>query len=348
VKRFKVILVGLVFVAALLAFACAFTVRFTEAAVVTRFGQAGENAVKRTPGLYLKLPYPFESVTKYDTRVRTLALKGETQQTADSKQIVVEPFATWRVSDPLKFFRRFSNAGDRAEDHFRQAESTLDAALRSAAGAVSRYTMDDMFSTSSGGGRLEELEERMLAALQASSEGGLTLSDFGVQVEAVGLMRIVLPQETTKAVFQRMQANRERIAKETEARGNAEAQAIRSKADNDAKRVQDFADRLAEEIRTLGDQESREYIAQMNVKPELAKFQLAIDMLREAYASKTTLVLSSTTPGVGLLFPDALAGFKDGEVPPVVTGNWLSRSLEPAAPAQPRANEPATTTGGKP
>jgi regulator of protease activity HflC (stomatin/prohibitin superfamily) len=70
VQRFKIILVGLVFVLALLAFACAFTVRFTETAVVTRFGQAGEDAVKREAGLYFKLPYPFESMTKYDTLVR--------------------------------------------------------------------------------------------------------------------------------------------------------------------------------------------------------------------------------------------------------------------------------------
>jgi modulator of FtsH protease HflC len=254
---------------------------------------------------------------------------------------VVEPFATWRVNDPLKFFRRFSNAGDRAEDHYRQAESTIESALRSAMGTVSKYTMDEMFSTAAGGTKLEELEGRMLAALQSTSDqGGLTLGEFGITVETVGLMRIVLPQETTKAVFQRMQAYRERIAKETEARGNAEAQAIRSAAENNAKRIQDFADRLAEEIRTLGDQESKEYIAAMNVKPELAKLQLTLDFLREAYAKKTTMVLSGSTPGVGLLFPDALAGLKDGEIPRVISRNWLSDAMQPG----PKANEPADAT----
>lgn len=345
-QRFKIILVGIVLVVALLSFACAFTVRFTEAAVLTRFGQAGDNAIKREPGLYFKMPYPFEAVTKYDTRVRTLAVKPETQQTADSKQVVVETFCTWRVSDPLKFFRRFSNAGDTADEHYRQAEQTLDSALRSAMGVVSRYSMDDMFSSS--GSKLSEIETKMLEALQASADkGGLRLGDFGVSVEAVGLMRIVLPEEPTKAVFQRMQASRDRIAKETESRGLAEAQAIRSKAENDAKRIQDFAERLAEEVRTLGDQESREYIAQMNAKPDLAKFQLAMDFLREAYSKRTTLILSGSTPGVGLLFPESLVGLRDGQVPAVVTRNWMSDAMDRPA-SGPKANAPAATEGTRP
>lgn len=348
-QRLKITIVGIVFLLALLSFACAFTVRFTESAVVTRFGQAGENAVKSEPGLYFKLPYPFESVTKYDTRMRTLTLKPEQQQTSDSKQVVVEVFCTWRVSDPLKFFRRFSNAGDRSDEHYRQAEASIDSAIRSSMGIVSKFSMDEMFTTA-GGSKLEEIERRMLDNVRAASDkGGLMLGDFGISVETVGLTRIVLPEEVTKAVFERMRSSRDRLTKEIEARGAAEAQAISSRAENDARRIQDFAERLAEEIRTQGDRESSEYIAQMNARPELAKFQLAMDFLQQAYAKHATIVLSGTTPGVGLIFPDALAGLEEGKVPQVVRRNWLSDVMDrgSAPPSGPKANTPATT-GGRP
>jgi hypothetical protein len=50
-----------------------------------------------------------------------MTVKLETQQTADAKQVVIESFCNWRVADPLVFFRKFSNAGDRSEEHFRKA-----------------------------------------------------------------------------------------------------------------------------------------------------------------------------------------------------------------------------------
>src|SRR5262245_35688907 len=99
-----------------------YTVRFTETAVLTTFGKASEADVIKEPGLGLKATDPIQSVTKYDKRVRLLTVKLETQQTADSKQVIVEGFCTWRVDDPLKFFQSFSNAGDRADEHYRKAE----------------------------------------------------------------------------------------------------------------------------------------------------------------------------------------------------------------------------------
>src|SRR3954466_12064032 len=106
-----------IFLIALLAFTITYTVRFTEAAVLTTFGKADETDVRKDPGLYVKWPYPIQSVTTYDKRTRVLSTKFEQLSTADSRQVVVECFCTWKVSDPLLFFRRFSNAGQRADEH---------------------------------------------------------------------------------------------------------------------------------------------------------------------------------------------------------------------------------------
>src|SRR6185295_11334456 len=115
---------------------------------------------------------PIQSVTKYDTRTRFLQTKAEQQQTADSRQVTVEAFCTWRVSDPLQFFKSFSNAGDRAQDHYDKARSTLSANLRSALGEISRYSMGDLFTPDTKASKLAELEQRILATLRAGPQDG--------------------------------------------------------------------------------------------------------------------------------------------------------------------------------
>lgn len=344
-KMFIRALVVLVFLVALFAFAFTHTVKFTETAVKTRFGEAGANAVRSEPGLYFRLPYPIDAVTTYDTRARTLALKIEQQQTADSKQVGVEAFCTWRVADPLSFFRKFSNAGERPEDHYRKAEESLSTAMRSAMGVVSKYSMDDLFTTSPSGSKLTELEDRVLASLRApQDQSTVDLKSYGIEVMGVGLMRVVLPEETTKAVFDRMKAARESIAKQIESRGTAEAQAIRAKAESDSRKIREFAQALASELRARGDQESVVYLERMNANRDLAVFLAQTEFLRTASAKRTTLVLASDVPGIGLLFPESMKAAEQGKIPALIVPGVPSSKVEDRGPG---ANIPAVLEGSR-
>lgn len=349
-KNLLGIVVILVFLAAMVSIAFTYTVRYTEAAVETTFGKAGENGVKKDPGLYFRWPYPIQSVTTYDTRVRVMTLKLETQQTADNRQVVVEGFCTWHVEDPLKFFQSFSNAGQRSDEHYRNAEdNAIRTSLRSALALVSKYRLDELFTTSTDS-KLAELEGAMIGAMQSSAQtgaGALTsskLADYGITVTDVGISRIALPEETTKAVFQRMKTSRERIAQETDSRGTSQAQQIRSKAESDSKRIKDFADRLAQDIRSRGDQEAVPYLAAMKENPELAVFLETMDFFRTSYGKRTTLVLSGSMPGVSLLFPNSIDGLKAGELPKIAAPdrNWLSDSMRRGPDADPSLKPNAT------
>lgn len=342
-KMIRFILAAIV-VALLLAYMATYTVRFTEAAVLTTFGRAGDGSVKRDAGLYFKMPYPIQSVTTYDTRTRLLELKIETQQTADNRQVAVEAFCMWRVSDPLKFFQTFVSAGEQSEAQYRRAEDALRANLRSAAGVVSNYTMNDLLTTSAGQSRLPELEQRMLQAFRAGSDQeGTRLDDYGITAVEVGITRVLLPEEVTKAVFDRMKSGRERLAKEIESQGMSQAQAIREKAKADAKRINAFAERLAQEIRQRGDLEAAPYLKTMDQNPQLASYLIALDFIREMDPRSTTLVLPSSLPGLDLLMPDALANLKPGEIPQITPGALIERVAQPqAAPA----SRPAP--GGRP
>jgi membrane protease subunit HflC len=337
VQKFLRYLLAFVVILVLVSFTVTFTVRFTEAAVVTTFGRAAEGDVKRDAGLYFKWPYPIQSITKYDTRVRLFTLKVETQQTRDNRQIAVETFATWRVSDPLKFFQTFRTGGERADEHYAAAEQALRANLRAAAGVVSNYSMEDLFTTASGQSKLPELEAKMLETFRrASDQQGSRLADYGIEAVDVGLTRILLPEEVTRAVFDRMKATRERLAKEIETQGQSQAEAIRTKAKSDAERITSFAQSLADRIRTQGDKEAVPYIEKMNQMPELAVFMANMEFIRKIDPRTSTLVVPSDMPGIGVLMPDALSTLKPGQIPSLSTGGMMGAPQQPAAQPAPR------------
>jgi len=319
-QRLVTFILATVFVLALAAYMMTYTVKFTETAVLTTFGQADpQTSVKSQPGLGFKWPFPIQSVTTYDKRLRFVEAKSETQQTADSRQIIVQSFATWRVKDPLKFFQRFSTAGVRADDHYNRAAETLKASLRSAMGATSRFRMDELFNASSGQSKLPELEKAIASAIRtaADAQGQQTgLDEFGIELADVGVSRILLPGDTTQKVFERMGANRDRLAAELQSQGESTAQAIRSKARADAEKIESFAKARAADIRSVGDIEANEFVAQMNANPELAVFLRNMEFMRDALSKRTTLVLPTSAPGMGLFRPDALERAGAGKIPP--------------------------------
>ncbi len=313
--RFLSLIILLFFVLAILSFSMLYTVRFTETAVVTTFGKAGENSIISEPGLRFKLPYPIQSVTKYDTRTRIINARSETQQTADDFQIIVEAYMTYRVEDPLKFFRSFSNAGDRSIDHFVKAEDdVLRDLLRSAMGQTSNFAMNDLFSPSQDASKLPELEDRVMNALTASSSAGTSLEDYGIRITSVGIDRIILPEDTTDAVITRMGANRDRLAERYESEGRSQARAIEAEARSNADKIRAFAQRRADEILAKGEAEAAPYLAQQNINPDLAVFIQNIRLMRESMAKKFTLIFSTSDYGMQLFDPDILKK-TDGDLP---------------------------------
>lgn len=317
---------------ALVSFSVTYTVRFTEAGVLTTFGAANAGSVKTEPGLKFKWPYPIQSVTKYDTRVRALNLRMEAQQTSDRRQVIIEGFCFWRVTDPLKFFQRFSNAGERAEDHYKAAETALIANIRASSGLTSQYAMSDLFGTA-GASKLPELEKRMGEAVRATADNktGLSLADYGIVVEDVGIQRLVLPEEVTKAVFDRMKAARAKITAETESIGKSQADAIRATADADARKITQFAERLAQNIRSQGDNEAVPFYAQMQKNPSLAVYLEELNFVRTAYSQKgATIVVPADLPGFRMLSPSMSESLRSGEIPTPGGDHWLRKAMEPA------------------
>ena len=295
-------------VLALISFSFTYTVPFNERAVVTVFGKADDASVQETPGLKFKLPYPFQSVTSYDTRLQLVQVSGTQQQTADDNQIVVEAYALWRVSSPLTFYQKFSNAGQSAEDHYAQAERTVKSSLNSALSVTSGFGLDALFTLDAEGSQLPTLEREILAVLRRDASN----PPLGIEIVDVGINRVRLTETNSEDVIARMQAERQRLAQETISQGESTAQTIRSRADADARRITSFANRLADELRSAGDREAGTFIAQMQESPELATLLAELEFLRDAYSKKITLVLSGA-PGFRYTAPTFVNGVISGD-----------------------------------
>lgn len=317
-----IIPIAVLIAAALILYMTTFTVRFTEAAVVTTFGQAGENDVITEPGLHFKAPSPIQSITVYDTRARLLDTRLEQQQTRDNRLIIVESFMTWRVSDPLVFYKSFrGSASNDPREHYRRAEETLRSLLRSAMSEVSKYELTELLTPELEASRLSSLEADIHRRLAAPSEqGGANVSEYGVEVQFVGINRLELPQSTTQEVFERMKKTRERIAASAESEGRSVATAIRSEAVNAASRIRSFAEVRAAQIRSQGDMEAAQFLAQLNEEPELEAFIQMIELMRNGFGRRTTLILEDSMPGISIFSRDTFERVQRGEIPPVFSG----------------------------
>lgn len=322
----------LLFAVAIIGFMFSYTVRYNEVAVRTTFGKADASRdVITEPGLKFKAPSPIQDVVKYDTRLRVVETRSETMQTADDRQIVVEAFCTYKVQDPLKFFTNFSGAGRRSADHYRRAEEVIHSALRSALGELSRYRLGELFTSEVGTSRLPELEARVREVLQRSGAEGETgrvsMAEYGIDVTMVGVQRIVLPENTTAKVMERMASHRTRLAQELTAEGDAAARSIRAEADSTARVIRSFAQTLADEIRARGEFERAEFLAlQKSAEaPELAEFLQGLRFMEQLFGpdstmSRTTFFLTLDSPLLRALDPRTFTNLKPGQIPDMMSG----------------------------
>jgi len=250
------------------------------------------------------------------------------------------------VSDPLEFFKRFSNAGTLARDHFEKAEKAIRENLRSALGETSKYGMDELFTAGNRASKLPELEQRVHAALKGGS-----LEAYGIRVEEVGINRLRLPEEVTKAVMESMRSDRNRLVQTLKSRGDSQAQTITTAAEANASRIEKFAEAYAEEIRRQGEVEATNYVAQMNEAPELAIFLKQVDLMKTALAKRMTFIFTTDQAGFEGMSPSAMSSERTNGVPAVKNLTEVGRGKAPPTP-RPEERSPGTNpqiqqTGGE-
>jgi membrane protease subunit HflC len=263
-----------------------FQVRQSEVALVTTFGKPTREA---GPGPHLRWPWPIESVHKFDQRIQTRSYEDKLTEdiTADGNNLVTMVYVGWRITDPRTFFPKFAGGS------VTEAERMLEGMVRSArSGIVGRHPLSDFVNTDANAVKFDAIETEM-KNLVASQ---LQTNNCGIQIEFLGIKKLVLPEAVTSAVFERMTSERQVLVSQSQYAGEAEAQKIRSDAERKAAEMLANADAEATRIRGLGEAAAAEALPVFQQNPELANFLLRLNAMEQSLRDRATLIFDQRTP----------------------------------------------------
>lgn len=265
-----------------------FTVSEIELAVLTHFGD-----VKKTlesPGLYLKLPEPVENVIKIEKRLQVLDTVPAEYLTQDKKNILVDCYICWRVQNAETFIKSVTDAAN--------AEIRLKDITSSELGAVlGKNPLSALISTDQ-----EEMNLDFLMSTVTERCAAVASKDFGIEVVEIKMKWLNLPEQNKFSVYDRMKAERARMAKKYRAEGEAEATKIRAEADKERREILAEAYREAEKIMGEGDAQAMKIYAEAySMDPEFYRYSRTLDSYRKFLNEKTTIILSSESELLGLL-----------------------------------------------
>jgi len=251
-----------------------FTVSETEKAIKFRLGEIVKNDYE--PGLHFKWPF-INNIKKFDKRIQTMEAKPERFLTAEKKNVIVDSFVKWRIGDVTTFYTVVAGDVD-------QANLRLDQIVKDAfRGEFGKRNIQQLVSTD----RQEIREILIKNAMPLAAALGMEIID-------VQVMRIDLPEEVSSSVFRRMEAERERVAREFRSQGAEAAERIR--ADADRQRVVTMANafRDAEKLRGEGDAKSAEiYAKAYGADTEFFTFYRSLNAYKKTFTSSSMMVLDS-------------------------------------------------------
>jgi membrane protease subunit HflC len=265
-----------------------FAVDVTEYGVVTRFGAVLR--VVHEPGLHIKAP--FDTVLRLEKSL-TFSRPGQAEYlTVDKKNIVVESLITWRVADPERYL---VTLGTRAAADTRLADVML-GEVGSVLGthpAVSLIAPDgdvQRFRKIVG-----EIRERI---------AGFARAAYGIDVIDIELLRLGLPEQNRTPVFERMKAERGKMAKEYRTAGELQGKKIIAQADREKSHIEAEAYAQAQRIRAEGDAEAtRIYSAAFSRNPAFYKFLRTLQAYEKFMDENTTLFLPADAEVLRVLGP---------------------------------------------
>lgn len=307
-------IVALGFIVATLVF---FEVDTTEYVIVTQFGEPIRALT--TPGLYTKLPDPAQSVIRLNNRLRLYSLPQAEFLTQDKKNVVVESYATWRVADPLLFLKAVRDAPG--------AEARLADILASELGvALGKYDLSSLVTVETSAMQLPAMMDQITRNVDGRT------GQYGFTITDVRLKLITYPEANQASVFQRMRAERERIARQLRSEGAEEAAKIRASADTEAATIRAEADREAKSVRGTADAEAiRIYAAAYGKDQEFYRFLRTLQSYEQFIDTGTTLILPTNSELLQFLNPQTIAGT-----------SVTTRTVTPSTPLT--VTQPITTT----
>ncbi|HBA67191.1 MAG TPA: protease modulator HflC, partial [Methylococcaceae bacterium] len=244
---------------------CVFTVSETEKAIKFKLGEIVRNDYE--PGIHFKWPI-INNVKKFDSRIQTMDTSPERFLTAEKKNVIVDSFVKWRIGDVKAFYTVVG--GD-----INQANLRLDQIIK------------DAFRSEFGRRDITQLVATDRKAIRQILIDRTTqiAAELGLEILDVQVKRIDLPPDVSSSVFRRMEAERERVAREFRSQGSEAAERIRSDADRQRVVILAEAFREAEKLRGEGDAISADtYAKAFSRDSEFYSFYRSINAYKETFS----------------------------------------------------------------
>jgi len=269
-------------------FAFTTVVREGNGAIILRFG--APRTVETQTGLYFKLPWPFERVVTFDRRQQYLESDFLETTTKDSRNIILQSYAIWSVEDPLLYYNSVGNqkkAGDYIKDQiFSATNSTMGA-----------YKLSALVSLDKEEINTEEIQEEILKKVQANCE-----KNYGIRITDVNILRISLPEDNLKSVFEQMTADRQKEIDTILANAERDSNKIIAEADTKAAQIVADGEVKAAEIKAQTEKEVAEiYASAQAANIELFKFLKELDTLVASVNENSVLVITADSYPFNLL-----------------------------------------------
>lgn len=250
-----------------------YVVKETERAVLLKFGQVVNPDIK--PGLHAKIPF-VNNVRKFDGRVLTVDSQPERFFTQEKKALIVDSYAKFRVADTAKFYTATNGEESRAMGLLSQR---INDGLRN---QVAIRTIQEVVS-----GERDELMEALTRNLDEVAR-----TELGVEIVDVRVKQIDLPPDVSESVYRRMNAEREKEAREHRSQGQELSEGIKAAADREVTVIAANAYREAELIRGEGDAEAtRVYADAFNQDPEFYSFTRSLRAYQDAFQGSGDIML---------------------------------------------------------
>ncbi len=273
-KAFSMILIAVFLV---MSFSSLFVVSEGHRSIVIQFGKVKRDdagaPVVYAPGLHFKLPL-VEKVKTLDARIQTLDDEPDRFVTIEQKDLIVNSFIKWRISDFAAYY--LATGGNKLQAE-RLLKQKVNNGLRSEFG---NRTIKEIVS-----GEREELMQEAIIAAKSSS-------NLGIEVLDVRVKQINLPVEVSNFIFERMRTERLKVAKAHRSEGREKAEFIRADVDARITILLAEAERESQTLRGQGDaQAAKVYADAFNKKPEFFAFVRSLEAYKNSFNSKNDIMV---------------------------------------------------------
>ncbi len=270
--RMKTLGGGLLLLVLFLGSFSVFTIKEWERAILFRLGEIVRDDY--TPGLHFKVPF-INNVRKFDGRIQTLDVEPERFLTSEKKNVIVDSFVKWRIKDVGRYYTAVR--GDVA-----QANLRLDQIIKD--GLRSEFGKRGLKDTVSG-------DRAQIMDILTASANPLA-NEIGIEIVDVRIKRVDLPPDVSNSVFRRMQAERERVARDFRSRGAEAAERIRADADRQRTVIVAEAYRDAEQTRGEGDARAADIYAQaFGRNEEFYALYRSLNAYRGVFSSRDDMLI---------------------------------------------------------